>query len=150
LRRPGAQRVDSERSLIVSNTQQSGWAGWAVFAGVVLIIVGAINAIFGLTGIIGPDNALYANADSGNIWLFDVSAWGWWHLIVGLVLILVGVFVTRGATWARTIAVIIASLNAISQLATLPYQPLLALAIIGLDVVIIYAHDVHGKELRRS
>ena len=132
----------------MSNTQQSGWVGWAVFGGIILIIVGVFNALYGLTAIIGPDSAYFANAESGNIWLLDVSAWGWWHLIVGIALILVGVFVTRGATWARTIAVIIASLNAISQLATLPYQPLLALAIIGLDLLIIYALVVHGRELR--
>ena len=135
----------------MSNTsQQSGWTGWAVFAGILLIIVGAVNAIFGLTGIVGPDSALFANGNSGNIWLFDVSAWGWWHLLVGLALVVVGFFVTRGATWARTIAVIIAALNLISQLSILPYQPLLALAIMLLDVVIIYALVVHGKELRRA
>lgn len=131
----------------MSNTQQSGWVGWAVFAGIVLIIAGVFDALFGLAAIVGPDSAYFLNTVSGNLWMFDVSGWGWWHLILGLLLVLAGVFVLRGATWARIVAVVLASINAISQLATLPYQPLWALAVIGLDLLVIYALVVHGKEL---
>lgn len=132
----------------MSNTQPSGWAGWAVFAGVLLIIVGVIDVLFGFTAIFGPDSVYFANADSGNVWLLDVSGWGWWHLILGILLLLTGVFVTRGATWARTIAVILASLNVVSQFAALPYQPLLAVGLMLINVVVIYALVVHGGELR--
>lgn len=131
----------------MSNTQQSGWVGWAVFGGIVLIIVGVLNALFGLTAVIGPDSVYFANTETGAVWLFDVSTWGWWHLILGLALVVVGLFVLRGATWARIIAVVLASLNIISQLAILPYQPLLALALIGLNLLVIFALIVHGKEL---
>ncbi|TDN93238.1 hypothetical protein [Microbacterium sp. BK668] len=130
----------------MSNTQQSGWVGWAVFAGIVLIIVGVFNALFGLTAVIGPDSSFFVTDEA--VWAIDVNGWGWWHLILGIALVVVGVFVTRGATWARTIAVILVALNAISQFPTLPYQPLWALLIIGLDLLIIYALVVHGRELR--
>jgi hypothetical protein len=128
-------------------SQRSGWVGWAVFAGIVLIIAGVFDALFGIAAIVGPDSAYFLNTVSGNLWMFDVSTWGWWHLILGLVLVLVGVFVLRGATWARIIAVILAGLNAVSQLATLPYQPIWALLIIALDLLVIYALVVHGREL---
>lgn len=130
----------------MSDTQQSGWTGWVVFAAIVLIIVGVFNALFGLTAIIGPDSSFFVTDEA--VWAIDVNGWGWWHLILGIVLVLVGVFLTRGATWARTIAVILVALNAVSQFPTLPYQPLWALLIIGLDVVVIYALVVHGRELK--
>jgi hypothetical protein len=130
----------------MSNTsQQSGWTGWVVFAGIVLVIAGVFDALFGLAAIIGPDSSYFVTSEA--VLLFNAQGWGWWHLILGIVLILVGVFVTRGATWARTIAVILAALNAISQFSSLPYQPLWALLIIGLNVIVIYALVVHGREL---
>lgn len=126
---------------------QSGWVGWAVFGGIVLIIVGVFNVLFGLAAVIGPDSAYFANTETGALWLFDVNGWGWWHLIVGLALALVGVFVLRGASWARITAVVLVSINAVSQLATLPESPWWAITVIALDILVIYALIVHGKAL---
>ena len=126
--------------------KQSGWVGWAVFGGIVLIIAGVFDALFGLAAIIGPSSAYFVSV-TGNLWLLDISAWGWWHLILGLALVLVGVFVLRGASWARITAVVLAGVNAVSQLATLPYAPWWALIVIALDLLVIYALIVHGKEL---
>ncbi len=132
----------------MSDTQkQSGWVGWAVFGGIVVIIVGVFNALFGLAAVIGPNSAYVANTETGSLWLFDVAGWGWWHLLVGLALAVVGVFVLRGASWARITAVVLVSINAVSQLATLPVQPWWALTVIALDILVIYALIVHGKAL---
>ncbi|MGL4256706.1 hypothetical protein [Microbacterium sp.] len=132
----------------MSDTQQrSGWAGWAVFAGIVLIIAGAFDALLGLTAILAPSEKFIAAGDA-YLLLFDVAGWGWWHLIIGLALVLVGIFVLRGATWARVIAIILVAINAISQLALLGVQPWWSLAVLALDIVVIYALTVHGKELK--
>ncbi|WP_243077286.1 hypothetical protein [Microbacterium sp. SS28] len=132
----------------MSNVQkQSGWVGWAVFGGIVLIIVGVFNALFGLAAIIGPSSAYFVTI-TGSIWLVDVTTWGWWHLIVGLLIVLVGVFVLRGATWARITGVVLVSINAVSQFASIPYSPWLALTIIALDLLVIFALVVYGKELQ--
>ena len=134
----------------MSNTQQrSGWAGWAVFAGVIMIIAGAFDAILGLIAILMPSSTYFVAAEEG-ILLLDVAGWGWWHLVIGLLIVVVGVAVTRGATWARVIAIILVALNAISQLALLGVQPWWSLIVIALDIVVIYALTVHGKELQES
>lgn len=133
----------------MSDSQRTGWAGWAVFAGIVLIIVGAWEALLGLNAVLLPVDKWAVSADAGTI-LLDVVAWGWWHIILGLLLVLVGIFVLRGATWARTIAVILVALNAISQFALLGVQPWWSLIAIALDVVVIYALTVHGRELQTS
>lgn len=130
----------------MSDTQRTGWAGWAVFAGIVLIIAGAFDALLGLTAILAPAEKFIAAGDA-YILLFNVVGWGWWHLIIGLALVLVGIFVLRGAAWARVIAIILVAINAISQLALLGVQPWWSLAVLALDVVVIYALTVHGKEL---
>jgi hypothetical protein len=131
----------------MSDTQRTGWAGWAVFAGIVLIIAGAFDALLGLTAILAPAEKFIAAGDA-YLLLFNVVGWGWWHLIIGLALVLVGIFVLRGATWARVIAIILVAINAISQLALLGVQPWWSLAVLALDIVVIYALTVHGKELK--
>jgi hypothetical protein len=132
----------------MSDTQQSGWTGWAVFAGVVLIILGAIDAIFGLVAILNPTET-YLLVGEQATFLFDIAGWGWWHLLIGLLLIAVGLAVLRGATWGRVVAVILVSLNAISQVFLFGAQPWWSLIAITLDVIIIYALTVHGRELQR-
>ncbi|MGA7147692.1 MAG: hypothetical protein WBX17_04280 [Microbacterium sp.] len=134
----------------MSNTQQrSGWAGWAVFAGIVMIIAGAFDALLGLAAIISPTSTLFL-AGEEHVLLFDLAGWGWWHLIIGLAIVLVGIFVLRGATFARVIAIILVALNAISQLALLGVQPWWSIIVLALDVVVIYALTVHGRELKES
>ena len=96
--------------------KQSGWVGWAVFGGIVLIIAGVFDALFGLAALIGPSSAYFLTTE-GDLWLVDVTGWGWWHLILGLAMAAVGVFVLRGASWARITAVVLVSVNAVSQLA---------------------------------
>lgn len=133
----------------MSDTQRTGWAGWAVFAGIVAIIAGALSALNGLQALLSPVDKWAISAEAGTF-LFDVEIWGWWHLILGLALVLVGIFVLRGATWARVIAIILVALNAISQLAFFSVQPWWALIVIALDIIVIYALTVHGRELKES
>lgn len=133
----------------MSDTLRTGWVGWAVFAGIVLIITGAWDALKGFSALLRPVDQWAISADAGTI-LFDVEVWGWWHLIVGLLLVLVGIFVLRGATWARVIAIILVALNAIAQLGLLSVQPWWSVIALALDVVVIYALTVHGKELQEA
>lgn len=133
----------------MSDTKASGWAGWGVFASVLLYIVGGIEVLYGLAAIIGPNSAYFLTV-TGNLFLFDVAGWGWWHLILGAFLVLLGIALYRGVTWARVVTVILVSLNAISQLALLPVQPWWSLIVIALDVVIIFALTVKGRELKAA
>lgn len=128
---------------------RTGWAGWAVFGGILLIVAGAIDALLGLTAVLAPSSSYFVVTD-GALLLFDASGWGWWHLIIGLAIVLVGIFVLRGAGWARWVAVVLVALNAISQIGLLGVQPWWSLIMIALDVLVIFALTVHGKELRSA
>lgn len=124
---------------------RSGWAGWGTFAAVVLIIGGALDALHGLQAIIGPNTAYFI----GKVGIFqiDVAGWGWWHLIAGVLLALVGVALLGGARWARVTAIVLVAINAVGQLTLIDVQPWLSFAVLALDVVVIYALTVHGREI---
>ena len=128
-----------------NDTTVTGWVGWGVFAAVVLIIAGTIDAFHGLQALIGPDTAFFVGESA--LFSLDIQSWGWWHLIIGLLLILTGIALLTGATWARVVAIILAAVNAISHLFLLTAQPWWSLIVITLDILVIYALTVHGKEL---
>ena len=132
----------------MTDTTVTGWAGWGVFASVLLLIAGLFDLIFGLAAIIGPDDTLFVT-DSG-LFLVNVAGWGWWHIISGVLLILVAFFLYRGATWARVVAIILVILNAVGQLTLFSAQPWLSTAILAVDVLILFALTVHGRELKVS
>ncbi|NLP84643.1 hypothetical protein HF576_12355 [Microbacterium sp. CFH 90308] len=129
-----------------TDTTVTGWVGWGVFAAVVLIISGIIDAFHGLQALIGPDTAYFLG--EAGLFSLDIQAWGWWHLISGLLLLLVGIALLGGATWARVIAIILVTLNAVGQLTLMAAQPWLSIAVLALDVLVIYALTVHGRELK--
>lgn len=129
-----------------NDTAVTGWVGWGVFAAIVLLIAGFIDVFHGLQALIGPDTA-YFLAEAG-LFSIDVQGWGWWHLISGLLLILVGFALLAGATWARVVAIILVALNAIGQLTLMAAQPWLSVTVLVLDILVIYALTVHGRELR--
>lgn len=129
-----------------SDTTVTGWAGWGVFAAVVLLIAGVIDAFHGLQALIGPDTAFFLG--EAGLFSINIQGWGWWHLISGALLIIVAIALLGGATWARVVAIILVALNAIGQLTLIAVQPWLSLAVLALDVLVIYALTVHGRELK--
>ena len=54
----------------------------------------------------------------------------------------------KGRTWGRTIGIILAVGSAVVNMAFIAAYPVWSILIIALDVVIIYALAVHGREAR--
>ena len=131
----------------MSDTQVTGWVGWGRFAAILVLVAGIFDALYGLMAVIGPNSAYFLSG-AGNLFMFDVAGWGWWHIFTGLLLILVGCALLAGAMWARVLGVIFAILSAIGQLFLLPVQPWWSTIIIVMDILIIYALTVHGRELK--
>ena len=122
----------------------SAWVGWVVFAGTMAVIVGIFTAIQGLVALFDDQYFVVAK---GELLLLDFTAWGWIHLLVGLILVLVGFGIIRGAPWGLVAGVVLAGVNAILQLGFLAAYPVWSILIIALDVVVIYALIVHGREM---
>ncbi len=119
---------------------------WGWFAVILILLSGALEVLFGILAILLPASQYFTTREGTTV--FFVSLWGWWHLLIGLVLIAAGIALANGRVWARVFAVVVVALNAVSQLLSLPAQPWWSIVVFTLDVVVIYAITVHGRELR--
>ena len=125
--------------------QRSSWAiGWTMFAAFVMIMIGFFQAIEGLAAVIKDQ---YFVVGPEYLYKVDVTTWGWIHLILGLVIFFAGFGLFTGAVWARTFGVIIAAGSAIANFAWLPYQPVWSILIITLNIAVIWALTVHGRDI---
>jgi hypothetical protein len=131
----------------VSDNQPSGMAvGFTAFAGVMMIVVGFFHAIAGF-GAILEDKVYVVGADY--VFSFDATTWGWIHLLVGVILVIAGFGVFSGSVMARSVGVVLAAISAIANFAFLLgwNQPFWSLIIIALDVTIIWALTMHGRDV---
>ncbi|MGY1605416.1 DUF7144 family membrane protein [Geodermatophilus sp. SYSU D00815] len=124
----------------------TAWAGWVVFAGVMLIMLGAFQIIEGLVALF--DDGFYLVGREGLVVNVDYNTWGWVHVVVGVVGVLAGLGLLAGNMVARVVGVIVAFLSALVNLAFLAAYPVWSVIMITIDVVVIYAIVVHGKELK--
>ena len=125
--------------------QPSGWIGWIVFAGVAMIVLGAFQAIEGLVAVF--QRGFYLVSPSHLIVHVSYAEWGWVHLGIGVLIALVGFGIMTGALWARVAGIALAVLSAIVNLAFIAAYPVWGIIIIALDVLVIYALAVHGREM---
>jgi hypothetical protein len=128
--------------------ERTGWAGWVVFGGVMLIMMGAFQVTMGLVALF--NDGFYAVRSDGLVVDVNYNTWGWIHIIIGLVGVLVGVGLMAGNMAARIAGVVIAFLSALANLAFTSAYPVWSVMVIVLDVIVIYAIIVHGRELKSS
>jgi hypothetical protein len=125
--------------------RRSGWAfGFGAFASIMMVILGGFSILNGFAAIY-KDQFFVLGGDYA--YKFDITTWGWIHLIFGVVVLIAGFALLSGAVWARTVAVVVATLNAIANFAFLPWYPIWSIIIITVDVLIIWAVTVHGREM---
>jgi hypothetical protein len=128
----------------VATREVSGWtSGFAIFAGVMMILIGFFHGLTGLAAIIDDE---FFVVGSNYAYEFDTTAWGWIHLIGGLIVVGAGYGVFSGATWARAVGITLAALSAVGNFFFIPYQPVWAILIIALDVLVIAALAAYGRE----
>ena len=118
-------------------------AGSVAFAAILLIIVGLFHAIQGLVGILNDD--FYVKTEN-YVFQLSTTTWGWIHMLLGLLVLAAGAALFAGATWARTVAVIAASVSLVGNFAWLPHYPIWGLSLMALDVFIIWAALAHGRD----
>lgn len=127
------------------NNNQSGWAGWGYFAAFMMMFLGVLQGIAGLAGIF--KDSYYVVAEN-SLLVFDYTAWGWINLVIGLVVFFAGLELLRtGALWARVVAVLLAGLSLVANITFMQAYPLWSISMAIIDVLVIYALTVHGREL---
>jgi hypothetical protein len=126
--------------------EPTGWVGWIVFAAVMMIMVGVLHAIEGFVALF--KDTYYLVHPSGLVLSFNYTAWGWVQIIVGLLVAGAGVGLFRGQMWARIVGVGAALLSLLANFTFASAYPVWSIIMITVDVLIIYALTVHGREMK--
>lgn len=128
------------------NTTTTGWAGWVYFAGVLMILRGISEAFLGITALINK-HYLFVSSDRLVVTTSNALTWGWVDLAVGLLVVAAGFSLLHGSTWARVFAVIFMGLSFLVNMAFISIFPVWSIVAMIVDVLIIYALIVHGREV---
>ena len=121
--------------------------GFTYFAALIMMMVGTFHAIMGFAAIL--ENEFFV-VTRNYVFEFDATAWGWIHLIAGVVVVFAAVGLFSGAVWARTVGVTMALISAVANFGFIPYYPVWSIVIIALDVAVIWALTVHGRDISAS
>jgi hypothetical protein len=128
------------------DTDDEHGQGLVTFAGVMLMIAAILNTLYGIAAI-GKANFFVHDAR----YVFgDLKTWGWFLLALGVLQAFAAVAIWRGTPWARWFGVACASGNAILQTLWIPAYPVLAMTILGLDIVAIYGLLAYGGRRRAA
>jgi hypothetical protein len=122
------------------------WLGWLLFGGIMMFVAGALDIIEGLVALF--DKSYYRVAPSGLVIHLNYTTWGVGLIVLGVLLMAAGYGVVVGQTWARVFGVVVAVLNSLANFAFVAAAPVWSLLMIALNVVVIYALIVHGREAR--
>ncbi|MGO4593795.1 hypothetical protein AB4Z18_08225 [Leifsonia sp. 2TAF2] len=126
-------------------TEVTRWTGWIAFAAFIMMLSGALSLITGFFAVINNNWTVWNNSGAP----FGTTYWwGWWTMLVGVVVIAIGGALMRGSMFARTVAVFVAAGSLLSQFISLNVAPFWSLTIIAIDLVIIWAIMMHGREMR--
>ena len=115
----------------------SGWAVGAIaFAATMMTLIGVFQAIAGLVAIFNDDFYVVTRNYTFDL---DVTVWGWIHLIVGIGVFATGLGLFARKSWAGVTAIMLCMLSALANFFFIPYYPIWALVVIGLDIWVIWA-----------
>ena len=101
-----------------------------------LIIGGAFQVIEAIAALVNDEYLLVL---PNYVFSLDLTGWGVIHLLIGLILAAVGVFLLLGKGWARIAGIEVAGISVLINFSWLPYAPLWAILLIGIDVLVIWA-----------
>ena len=111
-----------------------------------LIMLGSFQIVQGLVALF--DDGFYLVRSNGLVVDVDYNTWGWVHTVIGVIGVLAGVGLLAGNMAARIVGVVVAFLSALVNLAFISAYPVWSAIMIVVDVIVIYAIIVHGRELK--
>ena len=115
-----------------------------MFAGLMMILGGVFEAMSGVIALFA--NEFYVNTRH-YLFQFDATSWGIIHVLLGAAVIFAGFAVIAGKTWGRVVAMVLVTLSAVANFAAIPHYPFWSLTVIAVDVVVLWALAVHGRDV---
>lgn len=130
--------VNAPRALRLGERDRN--AGWVMFAGVMLLVLGCTNTVEGVAAVSGSDFFV-----TRAHYLFgDLGSWGWVIWVLGVAQGLTGVGILLNNQFARWLGVAFVSGNTLAQMLMIQAYPFWSLALVALDILVMYALVVHG------
>jgi hypothetical protein len=142
-----ATTASGGRAAAAPRDYSAGAVGVTVFAGILMIMTGVFHAVQGLVALVNDE---FFVVGKDYVFTFDMTAWGWVHLLLGAVVATAGFFLFQGALWARTVAVMVASLSIVANFIWMPYYPIWSITVIAFDVFVIWAVTMHGRDVAET
>jgi hypothetical protein len=118
-------------------------SGWVTFAAIVAGIVGVYNILSGVAAIAEDDGTERVAEVMYNI---DITAWGWFWLILGIVQLVVAWLIYSRHPLGQILGLLWAFINASLSVFLIFVAPLWALAMLGINMLVIYALIVNTEE----
>ena len=115
-------------------------AGWVLFAAIMLVMGAVLSIIWGIAAV---SSSHFFVAGAAYI-LSDLNTWGWIMMGFGVLEALAAVSVWRGGEFGRWFGIIAAGLGGLAAMMSIPAYPFWALALLAIDVLIIYGLAAYG------
>jgi predicted membrane protein len=116
--------------------------GWVMFAASMLGLLAVLNFIDGLAAV---SNSKFFVNDAQFV-ISNLNTYGWALIILSVCQAGLAVGIGMRVKGLRWIGVLIASINAIVQLAFIPAYPFWSLALFTLDILVIYGLVAYGSK----
>lgn len=128
--------------------EPTAWVGWILFAGTMLILLGSLQVMAGFVGLF--QHTYFAVRSNDTLLHISYNSWGGLHIALGGLAVIAGFSLMTGHLWARIYAVVIAFISVLSNIAFLSATPVWCTIMIAIDVLVIWAVTVHGREVKTA
>ena len=147
-----AQHSEPIQGGISDPMERSGGAvarrpGMVTFAAIMMFMVAGFEALSALLAFAGTG---WWVTDAGNLVYANFVLWGVLDLLIALIALYSGIDLLRGGTFGIAIGYLFAGLSAIRWLFVIPAAPILAVVIIALCVMVIYALAQYSDYLQST
>ena len=110
--------------------------GMLTFAAIIMFMVAGFDALSAILAFAGTG---WWVTEMGNLVYTNFVLWGILDLVIALIALYAGIDLLRGGGFGRAMAYVFAIVGAIRWLLVIPAAPILAVVIIALCVMVIYA-----------
>jgi hypothetical protein len=121
--------------------------GMVTFAAVIMFMVAGFEVLSAILAFAGTG---WWVTDAGNLVYANFVIWGILDLVIALIALYAGIDLLRGGTYGLVMGYLFAGLGAIRWLFVIPAAPVLAVVVILLCVMIIYALSVYSDQLEST
>jgi len=113
-------------------------SGWSTFAAIMMMIAGVINGLWGWAALRDAEAWGDYRPIADATFMGPLEFWGWSAVIWAALMIVGSLLLFKGSEAGRIMGITLATFSAVLMIFVLPTFPLLAVAGLAIDVLIIY------------